>query len=108
MIDMSNRSKLAEPALTELWEEHTAQEFVHKNVDATMRTMTAAPHVIAVPLAMGGRGWRDVRDYYARHFIGRTPQDLRLEPLSPTVDPEPRGDEVLVSLTQNTESRGVL
>jgi len=103
MIDMSNRSKLAEPALTELWEEHTAQEFVHKNVDATMRTMTAAPHVIAVPLAMGGRGWHDVRDYYARHFIGRTPQDLRLEPLSRTVDAERVVDEMVVSFTHDIE-----
>lgn len=32
------------------------QDFVHKDVDATMRTMIEAPHVINVPVATGGSG----------------------------------------------------
>ncbi|HEX3497849.1 MAG TPA: nuclear transport factor 2 family protein [Stellaceae bacterium] len=105
---MSNRRKLAEPFLTLAREEHTAQEFVHKNVDATMRTMTAAPHVICVPPAMGGRGWHEVRDYYARHFIGRTPEDIRLETLSRTVDSERVVDEMVISFRHDIEMPWIL
>jgi carboxymethylenebutenolidase len=105
---MANLGKLTESILTEVWEEHTAQEFVHKDVDATMRTMAAAPHVITVPLAMGGRGWNGVRDYYIRHFIGRTPHDLRLEPLSRTADAERVVDEMVVSFTHDIEMPWIL
>jgi len=91
-----------------MWDEHTAQEFVHQDVDATMRTMTAAPHVITVPLAMGGRGWNEVRDYYTRHFIGRVPRDIRLEPLSRTADAERVVDEMVVSFTHDIETPWIL
>jgi carboxymethylenebutenolidase len=105
---MSNRKKSAGPSLTEMWDEHTAQEFVRQDVDATMRTMTADPTVICVPLAMGGRGWNEVRDYYARHFIRRTPQDIRLERLSRTADAERVVDEMIVSFTHDIELPWIL
>jgi carboxymethylenebutenolidase len=111
---MSDRRKLAQPTLTdkptltEVWEEHTTQEFAHKDVDATMRTMTADPHVISVPVATGGRGWSAVRDFYTRHFIGRTPQDIRLEPLSRTVDADRVVDEMVVSFTHDIEMPWIL
>jgi carboxymethylenebutenolidase len=100
---MSDRSKWAKPTLIESWDEHTAQEFVHKDVDATMRTMTDDPYVICVPIAAGDRGWNDVRDYYARHFIGRTPQDMRLELVSRTANAERVVDEMLASFTHDIE-----
>jgi len=70
--------------------------------------MTASPQVISVPLAMGGRGWNEVRDYYARHFIGRTPRDIRLEPLSRTADKERVVDEIVVSFTHDVEMPWIL
>jgi carboxymethylenebutenolidase len=105
---MSDRRKLAEPTLSEVWEEHTAQEFAHKDVDATMRTMTADPHVISVPVATGGRGWSAVRDFYAQHFIGRTPQDIRVEPLSRTADSHRVVDEMVVSFTHDIDMPWIL
>lgn len=100
---MFDPRKVTRPTTIESWEEHTAQEFVHRDVDATMRTMTADPHVICVPVATGGRGWSGVRDFYARHFIGRNPQDIRLELLSRTADAERVVDEMLVSFTHDIE-----
>ena len=100
---MSDRAKWAKPTLIESWNEHMAQEFVHKDVDAAMRSMTADPSVVCVPLAMGGRGWSAVRDYYARHFIGRTPQDTSVELLSRTTDGERLVDEMLMSFTHDIE-----
>jgi carboxymethylenebutenolidase len=98
----------AAPALADVWEEHTAQEFVHRDVEATMRTMSATPQVIAVSLAMGGRGRDAVRDYYARHFIGRTPQDTGLELLSRTVGAERVVDEMIMSFTHDIEMPWIL
>jgi len=100
---MTDQSKSTKPSMIECWDEHIAQEFVHKDVNATMQTMTAAPHVISVPVATGGRGWSDVRDFYARHFIGRSPQDIRLELLSRTADADRVVDEMLVSFTHDIE-----
>lgn len=100
---MSDRKNVTKPSLIESWGEHTAQEFVHKDVDSTMRTMTADPHVICVPVGTGGWGWGAVRDFYAQHFIGRTPQDLQLELLSRTADAERLVDEMLVSFTHDIE-----
>jgi hypothetical protein len=39
-----------------VWQAHTDGEFVHKDVAATMRTMTADPHVVHVSTALGARG----------------------------------------------------
>src|SRR5262245_34451428 len=76
--DMPDARKAVRPTLIEAWNDHMAQEFVHRDVYATLATMTDAPHVITVPLAIGGRGRRAVRDFYARHFIGLTPADMRV------------------------------
>jgi carboxymethylenebutenolidase len=100
---MSDRMTLTKPTLVEVWDEHTAQEFVHKDVDASMRTMTADPRVICVPVATGGRGRSDVRDFYAWQFIGGTPQDIRLALLSRTADAERVVDEMLISFTHDVE-----
>jgi carboxymethylenebutenolidase len=108
ILDMSDRSQLTKRSLSETWDEHMAQEFVHEDVDATMRTMTADPHVICVPVAAGGRGRTAVRDFYSRHFIGRTPPDLQVEPLSRTVSAERVVDEMLVSFTHDVEMPWIL
>jgi carboxymethylenebutenolidase len=100
---MSERQKLPLPDLANLWEQHTAQEFVHRDVDATMRTMVAEPSVISVPVATGGRGQRDVRHFYAEHFIGRVPEDMQLKTLSRTVGTEGVVEEMLISLTHDIE-----
>jgi carboxymethylenebutenolidase len=100
---MSDRRNLAKRNLMQLWAEHMAHEFVHKDVDATMRTMAAHPHVINVPVATGGRGSNGVRDFYARHFIGRIPQDVEIKLLSRTVDAERVVDEMLFSFTHDME-----
>jgi carboxymethylenebutenolidase len=97
-----------QPTLAEVWVEHTAQEFIHRDVEATLRTMTDTPQVIAVALATGGRGREAVRDYYARHFIGRTPQDTRIELLSRTVGGERVVDEMILSFTHDIETPWIL
>jgi carboxymethylenebutenolidase len=57
---------------------------------------------------MGGRGWNSVRDYYAQHFIGRTPEDTQLELVSRTVGAERVVDEMVISFTHDVETPWVL
>lgn len=106
---MSQRaSRWKTPTLIEMWQEHMTQEFVLQDVDATMRTMTPDAVVLSVPLAMGGRGAGEVRQFYARHFIGRTPRDLRVDLVSRTADAERLVDEMLISFTHDIAMPWVL
>jgi carboxymethylenebutenolidase len=78
-------------------------EFVTKDIDATMETMISEPEVIHVPVATGGRGWSDVRDFYATAFIRHCPQDTRLNLISRTIGAERVMDEMLFSFTHDME-----
>ena len=67
------------PDLGAIFDEHVASEFVAKDVDATMRTMTAEPYVWHVPALPGAAGAEAVRAF--------------LHPISRTVSPERVIDE---------------
>ena len=71
--------------LAAVWKAHTDNEFVHRDVAATMRTMTDDPSVLHVPTAMGGRGGDGVRTFYSTYFVGRNPDDFRIELISRTI-----------------------
>src|SRR3546814_16258921 len=89
--------------LARVWEEHTAQEFVRKDVDAAMRAMTADAHVVHVPVATGARGRTAVGCFYAERFVGRIPEDARLGFLSRTAGAGRVVDEMLFSFTHDVE-----
>jgi carboxymethylenebutenolidase len=42
--------------LIEVWQQHCYFEFVKKDAEAALGTMSDAPHVLMVPLVIGGRG----------------------------------------------------
>lgn len=95
-------------AMERLWKAHTDSEFERLDVRATMATMSDRPTVLHVPTAMGGRGRRDVRDFYTRWFVGRNPDDFALRSLSRTVGDERIVDEMVVSFTHDIEVPWVL
>lgn len=41
------------------------------DLDTTMATMTANPHVYHVPVMTGGTGYEGVRNFYANHLVGK-------------------------------------
>jgi carboxymethylenebutenolidase len=90
-------------ALVTTWERHMAAEFDTQNVDATMTTMTADPMVNHVPVMTGGVGAREVRDFYARHFIGKHPPDTTIVPLTRTVGLNRIVDELIYRFTHTIE-----
>lgn len=86
-----------------LFDEHMADEFALRSVEATMSTMTAEPVVLHVPTSMGGRGGPDVERFYRDHFIGTFPDDFAATPVSRTVGAERLVDEMIVSFTHDRE-----
>jgi carboxymethylenebutenolidase len=91
------------PDLSGLFDAHVAAEFVAKDADVTMTTMTDNPPVIHVPVLTGGRGAEQIRAFYRHWFIPSWPDDVELVPLSRTVDGERVVDEFIVRFTHSRE-----
>ena len=66
--------------LSAIADEHVGDEFVAKDVAATLATMAAEPFVNHVPTMMGGVGAGGMADFYDKYFIGHwqsTPRSFR-------------------------------
>jgi carboxymethylenebutenolidase len=57
-----------------LFDAHTQAEFKTRDIEATMATMSGAPHVTHVPTMTGGSGRDAVRRFYQTWFIGIGPR----------------------------------
>lgn len=95
-------------AIEEVWDAHTAAEFVTADVDATMATMTANPVVLHVPTSVGASGRDDVRQFYANYFIGHQAADMSLRLLSRTATVDRVVDELAISFTHDVEIPWIL
>jgi carboxymethylenebutenolidase len=84
-----------------MFDAHTDAEFKTRDIDATMATMSAVPHVTHVPTMTGGHGRDDVRRFYERWFIGRWPEDTKITPVSRTVGEDRVVDEMIISFTHD-------
>lgn len=110
MPDRDSARKLTpeQRAMVATWERHTASEFQTADIDATMATMTEAPHVNHVPVMTGGVGREGVRRFYTAHFIGRHPPDTEVELVSRTVGRSRIVDELVHSFTHSIEMPWIL
>ncbi len=93
----------AEPDLGAIFDEHVASEFESKDIDATMRTMVEEPYVWHVPTLAGAAGGEQVRQFYITKFIGHTPDDAVLRPISRTVTADRVIDEFVLEFTHDAE-----
>ncbi len=84
-----------------VFDEHVAEEFVAKDVAATMATMTPEPFVNHVPTMMGGVGGAAVAEFYDKHFIGHWPDDTTIAPVCRTVGSEKVVDEMIMNFTHD-------
>jgi carboxymethylenebutenolidase len=87
--------------LSAIFDEHVAQEFVAKDVAATMATMAAEPFVNHVPTMIGGVGAGGVADFYDKYFIGHWPADTTIIPVCRTVGADRVVDEMIMSFTHD-------
>ena len=93
----------AGPDLGAVFDEHVASEFETKDIDATMRTMVDEPYVWHVPALTGASGGEAVRRFYTSQFIGQTPADAVLRPISRTVSSDRVVDEFVLEFTHDAE-----
>ena len=89
--------------LSTLADQHFAYEFATRDVEATMKTMVAEPYVNHVPTMTGGTGYTDLHRFYKHHFIGGTPNDTKLVPISRTIGADRLVDEMLFCFTHDIE-----
>ena len=94
--------------LGSIFDAHVHAEFVERDIDATMATMTNAPYVTHVPVLTGGCGWDNVRSFYSKYFIGHWPADTQLKPISRTIGQGRVIDEFIVSFTHDREMPAML
>src|SRR5438132_8881832 len=94
---------MAQPDLTQLWEEHTAHEFVTRDTESTLATMVDDAYVNHIPVLTGGFGKAALREFYSKVFIPSMPPDTALTPISRTVGADQLVDEMIFSFTHTQE-----
>jgi carboxymethylenebutenolidase len=82
-----------------LFEVHMRAE-LDADLDTTMATMVAEPHLLNLASGTGGEGYEEVREFYATRLIGQFfPPDVAFIPISRTVDGERLVDELVIRFT---------
>jgi hypothetical protein len=78
-------------------------EFVERDVDATMQTMVPQPYVNHIPTMTGGIGYKDLHRFYKDYFIPNNPPSMRIRLLSRTVGADRVVDEMYVYFRHTQE-----
>jgi carboxymethylenebutenolidase len=86
-----------------LWTEHQDAEFEARDVERTLATMAADPHILNVPVMVGGQGRDGVARFYREVFIPGIPDDLAVTDLSTTVDADQIVAERIMTGTHSVE-----
>src|SRR5512133_2977482 len=89
--------------LAQVWEQHTAYEFVTRDTEATLATMVDDAYVNHVPVLTGGYGKDTLCTFYGRDFIPKMPPDTTLTPVSRTLGNNQLVDEMIFSFTHTEE-----
>jgi carboxymethylenebutenolidase len=91
-----------------LFDLHVRAEFIDRDLDETMATMTDAPYVIHVPVMTGGHGRDAVRAFYGAHFTGKWPADTRIARVARTVGQGRVVDGLIMSFTHDVMMDAIL
>jgi carboxymethylenebutenolidase len=85
-----------------LFQQHVDAE-LRGDLDTTMATMSAHPHLNHVPVMAGGVGRDGVRNFYRDHLVGKFfPPDVQMTPVSRTVGLDQIVEELVISFTHTT------
>ena len=85
------------------WQQHTHAEFVLKDPDAALATMTENPYVFCIPTGTGAAGRAGVREFYASKFMPSIPPDMELTSLSQTFGDDRIVEEFVIRFTHSIE-----
>lgn len=79
------------------------------DLDQTLATMSANPHLVNVPTMVGGQGPTAVRRFYSNRLIGQFfPPDVKFETVSRTYSEERIVDELIISFTHTIKMDHIL
>ena len=95
--------KFGEQLLSELWDQHTRNEFVTRDTDATLETMVPDAYVNHIPVLTGGVGRKQLYEFYSKHFIPKMPADTEFIAISRTIGSDRLVDEMIVRFTHTIE-----
>jgi carboxymethylenebutenolidase len=95
-------------AMLVIWQQHTHAEFVLKDPDAALATMTENPYVFCIPTGTYAAGRAGVREFYARKFLPDIPPDLELTSISQTFGDDRIVEEFVIRFTHAIEMSWML
>jgi carboxymethylenebutenolidase len=99
----NNKRQKKHSSLGAVFDKHIKCEFQDHDVDATMKTMVGEPYVHHVPMMTGGIGYDSVYNFYKNHFVGKMPDDTKVERISRTVGKDQVVDELILKFTHDRE-----
>jgi carboxymethylenebutenolidase len=91
-----------------VWQQHMNAEFVLKDADAALATMTDHPYVFLVGLGVARVGRTAVREFYANTFIPEIPADFEVNSLSLTIDGDRLVEEMVGRFTHTIKTDWIL
>jgi carboxymethylenebutenolidase len=91
-------------ALLDAFQRHVDAE-LRKDLDTTLATMSARPHLNNIPTLLGGFGVEEVRDFYSTLMLSGKffPPDTEMIPVSRTIDEHQLVDEIIFKCTHTSE-----
>ena len=93
---------MSKHAMLDTFKRHVDAELAG-DLDTTMATMTANPHLHNVPSMVGGVGRDGVRKFYKNHLVGKFfPPDVTMTNVSNTVGDTQIVDELVIGFTHTT------
>jgi carboxymethylenebutenolidase len=93
----------AEQALIDVWEAHMSAEFVDRDADKVIATMTDNPVLIHVPVGTGASGREALRRFYRDIFLPQIPPDAELQLLTRSVGQDRVIDEFILHFTHTVQ-----
>jgi carboxymethylenebutenolidase len=85
------------------WQQHTYAEYVLKDADAALATMTENPYVLFIATGVVLVGRAAVREFYADKFLPNIPPDLEVTTLSQTFGDDRIVEEMAAHFTHTID-----
>jgi carboxymethylenebutenolidase len=95
-------------AMLAAWQQHTYAEFVLKDADAALATMTENPYVFLISSGLGRAGRAAVREFYANSFLPNIPPDLEITSISQTFGDDQIVEEMVMRFTHSIDMDWIL
>jgi carboxymethylenebutenolidase len=110
MTDAIDKPNLTpdQQAMLSTWQQHAYAEFVLKDAEAALATMTENPYVFLVASGVGRVGRAAVHEFYANKFLPNIPPDLELTSLSQTFGADRIVEEMVMRFTHTIEMDWIL